>query len=81
VVPKEAVYSVAGLTKLFVIRDGRAVEQRINPGQEWDGWMEVPRDVLKPGDRVATSALTQLVTGTPVRSSGSPVAAAPEKQS
>ena len=67
VVPKEAVYSVAGLTKLFVIRDGRAVEQRINPGQEWDGWMEVPRDVLKPGDRVATSALTQLVTGTPVR--------------
>ena len=42
VVPKEAVYTVAGLTKLFVIRDGRAVEQRINPGQEWDGWMEVP---------------------------------------
>ncbi len=81
VVPKEAVYSVAGLTKLFVIRDGRAVEQRINPGQEWDGWMEVPRDVLKPGDRVATSALNQLVTGAPVRSSGSPVTAAPEKQS
>ena len=45
VVPKEAVYSVAGLTKLFIIRDGRAVEQRINPGQEWDDWMEVPRDV------------------------------------
>jgi RND family efflux transporter MFP subunit len=81
VVPKQAVYSVAGLTKLFVIRDGRAVEQRINPGQEWDGWMEVPRDVLKPGDRVATSALNELVTGTPVRSSGSSVVAAPEKQS
>jgi RND family efflux transporter MFP subunit len=81
VVPKQAVYSVAGLTKLFVIRNGRAVEQRINPGQEWDGWMEVPRDVLKPGDRVATSALNELVTGTPVRSSGSSVVAAPEKQS
>ena len=36
---KEAVYTVAGLTKLFVIRDGRAVEQRINPGQEIE-WLD-----------------------------------------
>ncbi len=68
-VPKEAIYTVAGLTKMFVIRDGRAVEQRINPGQESNGWMEVPRDAVRPGERVATSALNQLVTGTPVRSS------------
>lgn len=76
VVPKEAIYTMAGLTKLFVIRDGRAVEQRINPGQEWNGWMEVPRETVQPGERVATSSLNQLVTGTPVRS-----AAAPPKQS
>jgi membrane fusion protein, multidrug efflux system len=68
-VPKGAIYTVAGLTKMFVIRDGRAVEQRINPGQEANGWMEVQRDVVRPGERVATSALNQLVTGTPVRSS------------
>ena len=69
-VPKEAVYSVAGLNKLFVIRDGRAVEQKINPGQELGGWMEVPRDVVNPGEHVAIAALSQLVSGTPVRSSG-----------
>ena len=78
VVPKDAVFTVAGLTKLFVIRDGRAVEQKINPGQILDGWMEVPRDAVAPGERVAASALNLLVTGTPVRSSGSP---APAKQS
>ena len=27
-VPKDAIYTVAGLTKMFVIRDGRAVEQQ-----------------------------------------------------
>jgi multidrug efflux pump subunit AcrA (membrane-fusion protein) len=72
VVPKEAIYTVAGLTKLFVIRDGRAVEQRINPGQETNGWMEVPREAVNPGERIAISGLNQLVTGTPVRTSGAP---------
>jgi membrane fusion protein (multidrug efflux system) len=71
-VPKEAIYTVAGLTKLFVIRDGRAVEQRINPGQESNGWMEVPREAVSPGEKVAITALNQLVTGTPVRTSGVP---------
>ena len=69
-VPKEASLHGRRTDKLFVIRDGRAVEQRINPGQESDGWMEVPRDVVSPGERVAISALNQLVTGTPVRASG-----------
>ena len=69
-VPKDAIYSVAGLTKLFVIRDGRAVEQRVIPGQEFEGWTEVPREIVSPGERVAISALNQLVTGTPVKSAG-----------
>lgn len=68
-VPKEALYSVAGLTKLFVIRDGRAVEQRLAAGQESNGWIEVPRETVRPGERVAISALPQLVTGTPVKTS------------
>ena len=66
-VPKEALYSVAGLTKLFVIRDGRAVEQRVTVGQELNGWVEVPHELVSPGERVAVSALGQLVTGTPVK--------------
>jgi RND family efflux transporter MFP subunit len=66
-VPKQAVYNVAGLTKMFVIRGGKAIERRIAPGQELDGWVEVPRDAVNPGDHVAITALTQLVEGMPVR--------------
>jgi multidrug efflux pump subunit AcrA (membrane-fusion protein) len=66
-VPKQAVYTVAGLTKMFVVRDGKAVERRIAPGQEIDGWVEVPRDAVNPGDQVAINSLTQLVEGAPVR--------------
>jgi RND family efflux transporter MFP subunit len=66
-VPKRAVYTVAGLNKLFVIRDGKAIERRIAPGQDLGDYVEVPRDVVGPGDQVAVSALTQLVDGAPVR--------------
>ncbi|HYP15135.1 MAG TPA: efflux RND transporter periplasmic adaptor subunit [Bryobacteraceae bacterium] len=66
-VPKDAVYNVAGLTKLFVIQNGKAVERRITTGQEMDGWIEVPRDQVNPGDQVATSALAQLIPGAPVK--------------
>jgi RND family efflux transporter MFP subunit len=66
VVPKDAVYSIAGLTKLFVVKDGRAIEHKIAPGREYEGWLEVPRDTVQPGDQVAVSSLAQLVQGTPV---------------
>jgi multidrug efflux pump subunit AcrA (membrane-fusion protein) len=66
-VPKRAVYNVAGLSKMFIIRDGKAIERRIAPGLEKDGWVEVARDQVKPGDQVAVSSLTQLVEGMPVR--------------
>jgi RND family efflux transporter MFP subunit len=69
-VPKDAIYTVAGLNKMFVIREGRAVEQKITPGEELDGWIEVPGEAVAPGERVATSGLTQLVTGTPVKTVG-----------
>jgi RND family efflux transporter MFP subunit len=66
-VPKQAIYSVAGLTKMFVVRGGKAMERKIAPGQELDGWVEVPRDQVNPGDQVAVTSLTQLVEGMPVR--------------
>jgi RND family efflux transporter MFP subunit len=66
-VPKQAVYNVAGLSKIFVIRNGKAEELKIVPGQEMDGWVEVPRDRVNPGDQVAISALSQLVQNTPVK--------------
>lgn len=67
IVPKRAIYSVAGLTKIFVIRDGRAMEQKINTGQETGDWVEVPREAVNPGDHVAVSQLGQLIGGLPVK--------------
>jgi RND family efflux transporter MFP subunit len=67
VVPREAIYTVAGLSKVFVVREGKAVEQRIVPGVEIDGWVEVPADRVRPGDRVAVSRVAALTDGMPVR--------------
>jgi multidrug efflux pump subunit AcrA (membrane-fusion protein) len=66
-VPKTALYNVGGLTKIFVIRDNKAVECKIPPGVEIDGWTEVPPDLVRPGDQIAVSSLQNLVTGQPVR--------------
>lgn len=66
-VPREALYSVAGLTKVFVIRNDRAVELRLAPGLARDGWVEVPSDRVKPGETVAVSNLAMLVDGAQVQ--------------
>jgi len=69
VAPKEALYSVAGLTKVFVIRDGQAIERRVAPGQQLDDWVEIPAGI-QPGDRVAVSNLAVLIDGAKVRVRG-----------
>ncbi len=69
-VPPEAIETIAGLTKVFVIRDGRAVERKILRGREIDGWVEIRRGDVQPGEMVAASSLEQLVDGTPVESAG-----------
>jgi RND family efflux transporter MFP subunit len=66
-VPRQAVYRVAGLAKVFVIRDGKAHEVRIAPGAEGEDWIEAPG--LKPDDVVAVSELATLSDGLPVKTS------------
>ncbi|MFN9084575.1 MAG: efflux RND transporter periplasmic adaptor subunit, partial [Acidobacteriota bacterium] len=66
-VPRQALYSVAGLTKLFVIENGAARLVTFTPGFEADGWVEVPNGAVRPGDRVAVSELATLTNGTKVR--------------
>jgi multidrug efflux pump subunit AcrA (membrane-fusion protein) len=66
-VPKSAVYNVAGLSKIFVIRDGKAIECKVPPGMEIDGWMEVPADIVRAGDQIAISNLQNLIPGLAVR--------------
>jgi len=67
VVPRSAVYTVAGLSKVFVLQEGKAVEKRVVPGIEIDGWVEVPGDGIHPGDPVAVSHVATLTNGMPVR--------------
>jgi RND family efflux transporter MFP subunit len=61
--PRAAVYTIAGLNKIFAVRGGKAAEVRFVPGQEIGGWVEVPGDVLQPGETLASSNLGQLYTG------------------
>jgi len=63
VIPSKAVYTVAGLTKFFVVRDGKLVECRIAPGQTLDQWMEVPSGVINKGEPVVISDLPTLTDG------------------
>lgn len=65
-VPKQALYNIAGLTKVFAIRNGRAVEFRIAPGREHDGWVEVPSDQIHDGDQIAISNVPMLVNNSEV---------------
>lgn len=65
-VPKQALYSVAGLTKIFIVRGGRITELPVQPGQDLGDAVEVPGGQLQPGDRVATEKLNQLFNGTEV---------------
>jgi RND family efflux transporter MFP subunit len=69
-VPKQAVYTVAGLTKVFVVKDGKAIEKRVNPTPDQGGWVEVPPDMVNAGDRVAVSKLGALYNGAPVSAGG-----------
>jgi membrane fusion protein (multidrug efflux system) len=68
-VPESSVLSIAGLTKVFAVRDGKVVEIRVVPGQRAGGWVEISGD-LRAGEQVATSSLSNLVTGAAVEKKG-----------
>ncbi len=74
-VPEEALVRFAGVTKLFVVVEGRAMAVSVEPGVRLDvtdaagvvrRWIEVPAGV-KAGAEVVTSGLAQLSDGAPVR--------------
>ena len=71
-VPAEALAYAVGISKVFVVADGRARERLVKAGLREGGWVEI-EDGVKPGETVATSGLAQLYEGAPVQ----PVAAAP----
>ena len=64
-VPGEAVLSVAGLTKVFVVANGTAQERAVKPGARQGTAVEILEGV-KAGETVATSNLPALFDGAPV---------------
>jgi RND family efflux transporter MFP subunit len=75
-VPAEALAYVVGISKVFVVADGRAQERLVKAGLREAGWVEILHGV-KPGETVATSGLAQLYDGAPVQAApGTPAPAA-----
>lgn len=64
-VPADAVTYFVGITKLFVVADGKAQERQVRTGTREAGWVEIMEGV-KPGETVATGNLSQLFNGAPV---------------
>jgi RND family efflux transporter MFP subunit len=73
-VPERALTTFAGVTKVFVVADGKAGERvvRVGPGSQ-DGLREI-EDGVKSGEQVAVSKVEELEQGMPVTTS-EPVAA------
>ncbi len=61
-VPQRAVVTVAGLTKVFVIENGKAVERIIKTGATDGDLVEITEGV-KSGETIVTSNLDRLQTG------------------
>jgi RND family efflux transporter MFP subunit len=64
-VPSEAVTSIAGITKVFVVVNGKAVERLVKPGTRQGTWVEIPEGV-KAGETVAVTNLAALFNGAPI---------------
>jgi RND family efflux transporter MFP subunit len=67
-VPARAVIAFAGLEKVILIEDGKAVERTVTTGRNGPGWMEVVSG-LKAGERVVIDP-GGLRTGQPVTVAG-----------
>lgn len=65
-VPLEALVTFAGVTKVFVIENDRAVEVQVTPGVQTTEWVEIASPPLPVGALVVTSGQTALASGTPV---------------
>ena len=73
-VPEESLVNFAGVTKVYIVRDGKAHEAQIETGERLTlgkggdarNWFEVKGD-LAPGTPVVTAGQTQLSEGRSVR--------------
>jgi membrane fusion protein, multidrug efflux system len=65
-VPLEALVHFAGVTKIFLVVDGRAKEVQVTSGVQDTQWVEIASPALPEGAQVVTSGQTAIAEGTPV---------------
>jgi RND family efflux transporter MFP subunit len=63
-VPLEALSTFAGITKIFLAKDGHAHEVRVTPGMQTTEWVEVAQPPLQRGAQVVVSGQSALADGT-----------------
>ena len=77
-VPEEAIYTMAGVSTVFVIGSDRKVKQQsVTLGARSDKLVEIVSG-LEGSETLANSNLTQLATGTPVETGSGPREGAPD---
>lgn len=69
-IPKEAIYTVAGLNKFFTVEAGKAVEHKIPEIFGQNGFVEIPEGLVAAGTPVAVTGVALLTNGTPVKVAG-----------
>ena len=62
-VPLEALVSFAGVTKVFLVENGRAKEVPVTLGLQSTKWVEIAAPALAPGSQVVTSGQAALADG------------------
>jgi RND family efflux transporter MFP subunit len=65
-VPLEALTTFAGITKIFVVEDGRAKEARVTLGVQNTEWIEIAQPPLPRGASVVLSGQSALADGTSI---------------
>lgn len=66
-IPEQALYYFVGITKAFVVADGVVRERQVKTGLRENGMVEIVEGGVRPGERVATSSLSQLFDGAKVQ--------------
>lgn len=65
-VPQDAVVVALGLSKVFTVEGGKAVEHKVTTGVHDGTWLEVAQGDLGPADQVVVSGAARLATGVAV---------------
>jgi hypothetical protein len=69
-VPEDAISTLAGVSTVYVIENGKARQQQVTLGARQDKLAEITSG-LKGDETLATTNLSQLATGVSVRTGGS----------